>query len=103
MKNFNLHIKHIAMYKAIDCLKGTVIYNQVQSILFDCFKFLNANRMLANDNTYKDINYTLKKCYSSVPQLRNELNRLCNIHYLKNGFSEILYMINEIVELIDSS
>ena len=88
-------------YRAIECLKGTVIYPQLKDIMFDCFSFLKRNRILSYDNTYQDIEFTLTTKYSSVQQLRYQLNRVCNTHYRNNAFAEILFMINEMVTIID--
>ena len=89
-------------YRSIDCLKDTVIYPQLKKIIFDCFAFLKRNRLLRYDNTYQDIEFTLTTQYSNVQQLRYQLNRVCNTHYRNNPFAEILFMINEMVTIIDN-
>lgn len=90
-------------YRAIECVKYTVIYPQLKNLIFDCFSFLKRNRILNYDNTYQDIEFTLTTKYSNVQQLRNQLNRVCNTHYRNNAFAEILFMMNEMVTIIDKA
>ena len=53
-------------YRAIECVKYTVIYPQLKNLIFDCFSFLKRNRILNYDNTYQDIEFTLTTKYSNV-------------------------------------